>query len=84
MGFAARLGKNLAHSVIVCTIRFMTNHIFKSGASRDQASLLPARVEDYVDCDNPVRAIDAFVDALDLAISASGMPGRTVGRPAAL
>jgi transposase len=44
----------------------MTNHSFKSGVSRDQASILPARVEDYVDRDNPVRAIEAFVDALEL------------------
>ena len=44
----------------------MTNHTFKSGVSRDQASLLPERVEDYVDRDNPVRAIEAFVAALDL------------------
>jgi transposase len=44
----------------------MTNRIFKSGLSREQASLLPARVEDYVDRSNPVRAIEAYVDALDL------------------
>src|SRR4051794_1998497 len=44
----------------------MTNHTFKAGISRDQASILPARVEDYVGLDNPVRAIDAFVDGLDL------------------
>jgi transposase len=44
----------------------MTNRIFKTGISRDQASFLPARVEDYVDHDNPVRAIEAFVAALDL------------------
>lgn len=44
----------------------MTNRIFKTGISRDQASFLPARVEDYVDRDNPVRAIEAFVAALDL------------------
>ena len=44
----------------------MTNRMFKTGISRDQASFLPARVEDYVDRDNPVRAIDAFVAALDL------------------
>ena len=45
----------------------MTNRTFKSGDRRDQPSLLPARVEDYVDADNPVRAIDMFVDRLDLA-----------------
>jgi transposase len=45
----------------------MTNRTFKSGESRDQVSLLPARIEDYVGSDNPVRAIDCFVCALDLA-----------------
>jgi transposase len=45
----------------------MTNRTFKAGASRAQASLLPARVEDYVEPDNPVRAIESYVCALDLA-----------------
>jgi transposase len=45
----------------------MTNRTFKTGASREQASLLPARIEDYVGPDNPVRAIESFVCALDLA-----------------
>jgi transposase len=45
----------------------MTNRTFKSGVSREQVSLLPPRVEDYVAKDNPVRAIDSYVEALDLA-----------------
>ena len=45
----------------------MTNRTFKIGESREQASLLPARIEDYVGADNPVRAIESFVCALDLA-----------------
>lgn len=45
---------------------WMTNRTFKPGMSREQASLLPARVEDYVERANPVRAIDAYVCALDL------------------
>ena len=45
----------------------MTNRMFKSGDSREQPSLLPPRIEDYVGPDNPVRAIDSFVSALDLA-----------------
>jgi transposase len=45
----------------------MTNRTFKSGESREQSSLLPSRVEDYVGPDNPVRAIDGFVGAIDLA-----------------
>jgi transposase len=45
---------------------FMTKRRFKSGLSRGQVLLLPSRVEDYVGGDNPVRAIDAYVTALDL------------------
>ena len=45
----------------------MTNHLFKTGVSREQASLLPPRIEDYVGPDNPVRAIDSYVCALNLA-----------------
>src|SRR5216684_1548403 len=45
----------------------MTNRIFKVGQSREQGSFLPPRIEDYVTPDNPVRAIEAYVCALDLA-----------------
>src|SRR3954451_11225964 len=45
----------------------MTNRAFKVGESRHQACLLPPRIEDYVGPDNPVRAIESFVCALDLA-----------------
>src|SRR4051794_33546576 len=45
----------------------MTNRTFKSGHCREQVSLLPARMDDYVGLDNPVRAIDAYVCSLDLA-----------------
>jgi transposase len=45
----------------------MTNHTFKTGESREQACLLPPRIQDYVGPDNPVRAIESFVGALDLA-----------------
>jgi transposase len=44
----------------------MTNRTFKTGESREQPSLLPPRIEDYVGPDNPVRAIESFVCALDL------------------
>lgn len=44
----------------------MAERIFKSGLDRQQFSLLPPRVDDYVGADNPVRAIDAYVEALDL------------------
>src|SRR5450756_3214172 len=38
-----------------------------SGFERSQILLLPEAVDDYVDADNPVRFIDAFVDELDLS-----------------
>ena len=41
------------------------------GADRGQATLLPDRLDDFVDADNPIRVIDAFVDALDLTNWAS-------------
>jgi transposase len=61
----------------------MTNRGLKSGARREQASLLPARVDDYVGADNPVRAIEAFVAALDLAKLGFGHAERgvQVGQP---
>src|SRR5260370_14699536 len=45
----------------------MTNREFKSGETRERPSLFPPRIENYVGPDNPVRAIDSFVCALDLA-----------------
>ena len=36
------------------------------GTDRDQTTLLPDAIDDYITEDNPVRFIDAFVDSLDL------------------
>jgi transposase len=63
----------------------MTNRTFKSGKNREQPSLLPARVEDYVDRANPVRAIEAYVCALDLeklGFRHAGPSSAVVGQPA--
>lgn len=57
----------------------MTRCTFKTGSSRDQGCLLPSRVEDYVGPDNPVRAIEIFVDALDLEAKGFRHAGREVG-----
>jgi transposase len=54
---------------------------FVEGEDHHQASFLPACLAEYVDADNPVRAIDAFVEALDLdALSFRSVPAAT-GRP---
>ena len=40
---------------------------FVVGDDRSQSTLFPERLDDYLSEDNPVRAIDVFVDELDLA-----------------
>jgi hypothetical protein len=40
---------------------------FVAGADRSQSTLLPESLDDWVDESNPVRVIDAIVDALNLA-----------------
>ncbi len=40
---------------------------FVEGQDRQQATLLPACLDDFVGEDNPVRVVDAFVGELDLA-----------------
>jgi hypothetical protein len=40
---------------------------FVEGTDRGQATLFPEYLEDWIYEDNPVRAIDAFVDKLGLA-----------------
>ena len=39
---------------------------FVEGTDRGQTTLFPAQLDDYVAEDNPVRAVDVFVDNLDL------------------
>jgi len=36
---------------------------FIEGADRTQVSLLPGCLEDYVEAENPVRVIEAFVES---------------------
>jgi transposase len=57
----------------------MTNHTYKTGVSRTQATFLPPCMEDYVRRDNPVRVIDAFVDCLDMAEMGFDQPGSQGG-----
>ena len=55
---------------------------FLVGADRAQSTLLPERLDDWVDESNPVRAVDAFVDALDLGkLGFEGVVPEVTGRP---
>src|SRR5438034_6511922 len=56
---------------------------FVVGEDRSQSTLFPERLDDYLGEDNPVRAIDVFVDELDLAKLGFGgvEPDRKAGLP---
>jgi transposase len=56
---------------------------FIEGDDRHQVTLLPECLDDFIDEDNPVRVIDAFVDELDLeALGFLGAKPAATGRPA--
>ena len=55
---------------------------FVEEADRGQWTLLPECLDDFIDKSNPVRVIDVFVDALDLAeMSFEGVEQAPTGRP---
>src|ERR1700688_1344277 len=55
---------------------------FVEQADRGQWTLLPECLDDFIDESNPVRVIDVFVDALDLAeMSFEGVEPAATGRP---
>jgi transposase len=55
---------------------------FVEGVDRGQSTLLPECLDDWIDEDNPVRAIDVFVDKLDLAAVGFGrVAPKATGRP---
>jgi transposase len=56
---------------------------FVEGADRKQATLFPECLDDWIDEDNPVRVIDAFIDGLDLGeLGFEGVEPAETGRPA--
>src|SRR5690349_25166891 len=55
---------------------------FIEGEDRSQATLLPEYLDDYIGEDNLVRAVDAFVEELDLkALGFEGADPAVTGRP---
>lgn len=56
---------------------------FIEGECRDQVTLLPECLDDFIGEDNPVRIVDAFVDELDLqALGFNRAAPASTGRPA--
>jgi len=55
---------------------------FIAGESRTQTTLLPECLDDYITEDNPVRAVEVFIDELDLiALGFAGAQPAATGRP---
>ena len=55
---------------------------FVAGEDRQQATLLPDCLDDYVTADNPVRLVEVFVDELDLTtLGFAGAVPEATGRP---
>ena len=55
---------------------------FVAGVDRTQSTLLPESLDDWVDESNPVRVIDAFVDALNVGeLGFDGVEPAATGRP---
>ena len=55
---------------------------FVEGVDRGQSTLFPECLDDWIGEDNPVRAIDVFVDALDLAgLGFERVDPKATGRP---
>src|SRR6516164_1215210 len=55
---------------------------FVEGTDRGQSTLFPECLEDWICEDNPVRAIDVFVDELELAeLGFGGVDPEATGRP---
>jgi transposase len=55
---------------------------FIAGADRTQTTLFPPCMDDWIDEENPVRVVDAFVDALDLTeLGFEGVAPASTGRP---
>ena len=56
---------------------------FIEEGNRSQGTLLPESIDEYVAEENPVRVIEAFVEALDLAeLGFAGVEPKATGRPA--
>ena len=55
---------------------------FIEGEDRTQITLLPECLDDYISEDNPIRAVEVFIDELDLGtLGFAGVAPAATGRP---
>lgn len=56
---------------------------FIEGENREQSTLFPERIDDYISDENPIKLVDAFVDRLDLfELGFKSAEPKSTGRPA--
>src|SRR5208337_4484841 len=56
------------------------NHVI--GLAREQITLFPKAIEDYISSENPVRFLDAFIEQLDMTkMNFSHADVKETGRP---
>ena len=60
------IGYNAATKPRDCESSRMRQRRYKEGRSRQQDMLLPPSIDDYIGADNKIRAIEAYVDTLNL------------------
>jgi hypothetical protein len=78
---ALTLCENALRDMIIS--RFVGDQMkrFVEGADREQSTLFPECLEDWVDENNPVRVIDVFVDELNLGeLRFRGVEPKVTGR----
>ena len=54
---------------------------FIQGEDRNQATLFPERIDEYITEENPVRVIDVFIDSLDISGLGFKVHASDTGRP---
>jgi hypothetical protein len=65
--FGSRLCENTINDMILLRFGWRIRWLALSLAMTAVSTWFPERLDDYLGDDNPVRAIDVFVDELDLA-----------------
>ena len=56
---------------------------FIEGENREQSTLFPERIDDYISDENPIKLVDAFVDRLNLLeLGFESVEPKLTGRPA--
>src|SRR5678815_2159241 len=82
VGYGNRLCENPIDAMIPLLNRGGMMKGFVEGADRQQTTLLPECLDDWVDESNPVRAVDVFVDTLELReLGFDGVTPAATGRP---